>query len=104
VPQASRRVEHMGRVGFYARSFLPWDGRSPVSHPTCDVSFPPKENRQISERDDLGPPVVPGGQEIGLGSRNLRPRAEARPSGLAGGLSPLVSAKACHMVKRRVGV
>ena len=35
-----------------------------------------KENRQISERDDLGPPVVPGGQEIGLGSRNLRPRAE----------------------------
>jgi hypothetical protein len=33
------------------------------------------------ERDDLGPPVVPGGQEIGLGSRNLRPRAEARPTG-----------------------
>jgi hypothetical protein len=29
-------------------------------------------------RDDLGPPVVPGGDEIGLGSRNLRPRAEAR--------------------------
>jgi hypothetical protein len=23
------------------------------------------------ERDDLGPPFVPGGQEIGLGSRNL---------------------------------
>jgi hypothetical protein len=49
--------------------------------------FPPKENRQISERDVLGPPVVPGGQEIGLGSRNLRPRhksrAEARPTGRA---------------------
>ena len=41
--------------------------------------FPSKENRQISERDDLGPPVVPGGQEIGLGSRrNLRPRAQVR--------------------------
>ena len=35
--------------------------------------FPSKENRQISERDYLGPHVVPGGQEIGLGSRNLRP-------------------------------
>jgi hypothetical protein len=32
---------------------------------------------------DLGPPVVPGGQEIGLGSRNLRPRADARPMGRA---------------------
>jgi hypothetical protein len=31
----------MGRVGFDARSFFPWDGRSPVSHPTCDVPFPP---------------------------------------------------------------
>jgi len=64
------------------------------------------ENRQILERDDLGPPVVPGGQEIGLGSRNLRPRAEARPTGRAvsrerlgdwdrteGDLSPLVSAR-----------
>ena len=33
----------------------------PTRHP-----FPSKENRQIPERDDLGPPVVPGGQEIGL--------------------------------------
>jgi hypothetical protein len=41
-----------------------------------------KENRQISESDDLGPPVVPGDQEIGLGSRKLR-RAEARPTGRA---------------------
>jgi hypothetical protein len=63
--------------------------------------FPSKENRQISERDDPGPPVGlpahasdgwagimstdrdPGGQEIGLGSRSLRPRAEARPTGRA---------------------
>jgi len=44
------------------------------------VLVTPQENRQISERDDLGPPVIPG-QEIGLGSRNLRPRAEARPTG-----------------------
>jgi len=33
--------------------------------------FPSKENRRILERDDAGPPCVPGGQEIGLGSRNL---------------------------------
>jgi hypothetical protein len=26
--------------------------------------FPSKEKRRISERDDLGPPVVSGGQEI----------------------------------------
>jgi hypothetical protein len=39
--------------------------------------------RQISERDDLYPPVITGGQEIGLGSRNLRPRAEARSTGCA---------------------
>jgi hypothetical protein len=34
----------------------------------------------------VGPPVVPGGQEVGfrgLGSRNLRTRAEARPTGRA---------------------
>jgi hypothetical protein len=41
-PQAFRRGEHMGRVGFDPRSFFPWDGRSPVSHPTCDVPFPPR--------------------------------------------------------------
>jgi hypothetical protein len=33
--------------------------------------------------DDPGPPVVPGGQKIGLGSRNLRPRAEAHSMGRA---------------------
>jgi hypothetical protein len=45
---------------------------------------PSKENRQTSERDDLGPPVVPGGQEIGLGSRYLTfAKAEARPTGRA---------------------
>jgi len=33
--------------------------------------FPSKEIRRISERDDPGPPVVPGGLRIGLGSRTL---------------------------------
>jgi hypothetical protein len=82
--QAFRRGEHLGRVGFDPRSFFPRDGRSSVSHPTSDVPFPPRRTgicRQIPERDDLGPPVVPGGQEIGLGSRNLRLRAEAHPAG-----------------------
>ena len=39
-PQAFRRGEHMGRVGFDPRGFFLWDGRSPVSHPTCDVRYP----------------------------------------------------------------
>ena len=40
--QAFRRGEHMGRVGFDPRSFPAWDVRSPVSHHTCDVPFPPR--------------------------------------------------------------
>jgi len=51
------------------RIFFPLDVSSPVSHPMCDVPFPPR--RAISERDDPGPDVVPGGQGIGLGSRTL---------------------------------
>ena len=47
--------------------------------------FSSKEHRQISERDDLGPPVVPGGQEIGLGSRNLRPRTQVQGGGTSQG-------------------
>ena len=35
--EAFRRGEHMGRVGFDSRNFFPWNGRSPVSHPTCEV-------------------------------------------------------------------
>ena len=42
--EAFRRGEHMGRVGFDARIFFPWDGRSPVSHPTCQVPFHPRRS------------------------------------------------------------
>ena len=63
-----------GRVGLGARSFFPLDGRSPRVPPYVRRPFPSKENRQILERDDLGPPVVPGGQEIGLGSRKPSPQ------------------------------
>jgi hypothetical protein len=41
-PQASRRGEHMDRMGFDPCSFFLWEGRSPVSHLTCDVSFRPR--------------------------------------------------------------
>ena len=43
--------------------------------------FPTKQRRHIKERDDLSLPVVPGGVEIGLGYRSLRPRAEDTPLG-----------------------
>jgi len=39
--EAFRRGERMGQVKFDALIFFPWDGRSPVSHPTCEVPFPP---------------------------------------------------------------
>ncbi len=39
--EAFRRGERMGRVGFDSRVSPPLDGRSPVSHPTCEVTFPP---------------------------------------------------------------
>ena len=63
----------MGRVGFDPRIFSPGMSvdsflilQSYVRRP-----FPSKETRRIPERDDLGAPFVPGGQEIGLGSPNL---------------------------------
>jgi hypothetical protein len=39
--------------------------------PYVRYPLPSEENRHIPERDDLGPPVVPEGQEINLGSRTL---------------------------------
>ena len=42
--------------------------------PYVRYPLPSKESRHMPERDDLGPPAVPGGPEIGLGSRSLRPR------------------------------
>jgi len=49
--------------------------------PYVRYPFPSKELRHIMERRDLGPPVVPGGQAIGLGSRNLRPGRRHVPRG-----------------------
>jgi hypothetical protein len=43
-------------------TFVPFYARRP---------FPSKETRRRLEGDDPDPPVVPGGQGIGLGSRNL---------------------------------
>ena len=41
--QTLRRAGNLGRVGFdtVTRSFFPWMARSPVSHPTYNVPFPP---------------------------------------------------------------
>ena len=33
--------------GVRSPQFFPWDGRSPVSHPTCDVPFPPRRRHAI---------------------------------------------------------
>ena len=66
--EAFRRGERMGRMGFDSRIVFPWM----AGHPCLTLrarSLPSKEIRRISEGDDPGPPVVPGGPWIGLGSR-----------------------------------
>ena len=68
--EAFRRGERMGRVGFDSRIFFPGWQVTRVS-PYVRGPFPSKEIRRISERVDPGPPVVPGGLWIGLGSRTL---------------------------------
>ena len=44
-----------------------------ILHATV-TSLSLKENRRVLERDDLGPPFVPGGQEIGDGVGIPKPR------------------------------
>ena len=70
-PQALRSGANLGRVGVDTRSCFSLGWQVTRVPPYVRLPFPSKENRQISERDDLGPPppFVPGGQEIGLGSR-----------------------------------
>ena len=57
----------MGQAGFDARSFPP--GMAVHQCPTlCAMTLSlsnENENRQISERDDLGPPVVSGARGSG---------------------------------------
>jgi hypothetical protein len=59
-PQAFCRGQHMGRVGFDPRSFFPWDGRSPVSHPTCDVPCPPRRTGEYRKGMISASPLYPG--------------------------------------------
>ena len=69
--QSAPLFEMMGRVEFDARIFFPWMAGHPC--PTLRVRgpFPSKEIRRISVMDVPGPPVVPGGLGIGLGSHTL---------------------------------
>ena len=68
-------------VGFDTRSFPPWDGRSPVSLPYVRYPFPSKENRQIPQRGDLAPPVVPGVRRSLWDPETFAPRARHVPRG-----------------------
>jgi hypothetical protein len=84
----------MGRVGFDVSSFSPWDGRSPVSHPTCDVLFPPRRTGSyrkgiISYRKGIisAHPSYRGVRRSVWDLETFAPghtsRAEARPTGRA---------------------
>ena len=86
----------IGRVGFDPRSFSPWDGRSPVSHPTCDVPFPPRRPSEYWKRMIPARPLYQGVKESVWDPETSRERV---------GDVPLVCCrKACHKAKRRVGV
>jgi hypothetical protein len=67
--EAFRRGERMGRAGFDSRIFSPWMAGHPC--PTLRARSLSLQGDRTSERDDPGPPVVPGGLGIGLGSRTL---------------------------------
>jgi hypothetical protein len=66
------------KPGQGGRSFSPRDGRSPI-HPTRDVPFPPRRTSRYRKWMISDP--APGGQEIALGSRNLRPKGEGTSHG-----------------------
>jgi hypothetical protein len=77
----------MGRVGFDAHSFVPWDGRSPVSHPTCDVPFPPRRTDRYQKGMISARPSYQGVRRSVWDPEAFAPgqksRAEARPTGRA---------------------
>jgi hypothetical protein len=70
-PQAFRRGEHMGRVGFDPPSFFPLDGRSPVSHPTRDVPFPPRRTGGYRKGMISARPLATPPEKTILGKRAL---------------------------------
>jgi hypothetical protein len=77
----------MGRVGFDARSFSPWNGRSPVSHPTCDVPFPPRRTGRYRKGMISAHPSYQEVRRSVWDPETFAPghksRAEARPTGRA---------------------
>jgi hypothetical protein len=119
----SRRRRSVPPCGVRFPYFFSLDGRSPVSHPMC---------RRISERDDPGPPVVPGGLGIGLRERERKRELYLEQQSITGGLGrrpqhglgipnprksgsviwadwqrfgpSCVLMKRCHKAERRVGV
>jgi len=69
-----RRGEHMGRVGFDPHSFFPWDGRSPVFHPTCDVPFPPRRTGEYRKGKISASPLYQGVRRSALDPETSRER------------------------------
>ncbi len=81
-PQAFCRGEHMGRVGFDPRSFFPWDGRSTVSHPTCDVPFPPRRTGEYRKGMISARPLYQG---VRRSVWDPQPRESGSPKGVLQG-------------------
>ena len=67
--------------------FSPWDGRSPVSHPTCDVPFPARRTGRYRKGMISAHPSYQGVMRSVWDPETFAPghksRAEARPTGRA---------------------
>ena len=94
------------------RFHFPWDGRSPVPHPTCDVLFPPrrKGHRKETKSGEYWKGMVPA-RPLYQGVRGSvwDPEPSKERVGDWGGPETVwallcVAAKACHKANRRVGV
>jgi hypothetical protein len=82
-PPAFRCRGKMGRVGFDARSFFPWNGRSPVSYPTCKVPFPPRRTGRYGKGMISARPSYRGVRRSVWDPETFAPGAVALPTGRA---------------------
>ncbi len=75
--------ETWDRWGSIPVVLFPWDGRSPVSHPTYAVPFPPRRIGEYRKGMISARPRRTKGSEDRLGIPKTSPKAEVRPTGRA---------------------
>jgi hypothetical protein len=81
-PSSNERATLRGMQRALMRHRWGQHGRSSVSHPTCDIPFPLRRTGIYWKGMISARPSCQGSRDR-FGSRNLRPRAEAHPTGRA---------------------